>query len=170
MDFSKLFRMNIFSEYSSQILFQDQQVKAPANRANMLVNIWNNMLDNMWARYAIQYFSKQKATNTLGFSFIRLLTIYQELVCYTIFLRVKNNQHSWIFNHSLVYSLSRKSECEAAAYLIIVLVIDDDDTKTRDSTRKWIRRREEEEMYTNHVQKLLVEDIQGDDENELRII
>ena len=83
--------MNIFSEHSSQILFQNQQVKAPANRANMLVNIWTNMLDNMCARYAIQYFSEQKATNTLGFSFIRLLTIYQELVCYTIFFQVKNN-------------------------------------------------------------------------------
>ena len=91
-------------------------------------------------------------------------------VCYTIFFQAKSNQHSWIFNHSVVYSLSRMSECEAAAYLIIVLTIDDDDKKTRDSTRKWIRRREEEEMYAKHVHKLLVEDIQGDDENELRII
>ena len=53
-------------------------LKAPPNRANMLANIWTNMLTNMVARFAIPYFSKQKATNIFGFSFIRLLTIYQE--------------------------------------------------------------------------------------------
>ena len=51
-------------------------LKAPANRANMLAKIWTNMLANMLARFAVLYFSKQKATNILGFSFIRLLTIY----------------------------------------------------------------------------------------------
>ena len=44
----------------------------------MLANIWTNMLANMLARLATLYFSKQKATKILGFSFIRLLTIYQE--------------------------------------------------------------------------------------------
>ena len=39
--------------------------KAPANRANML------------ARFAMLYFSKQKATKILRFSFIRFLTFYQ---------------------------------------------------------------------------------------------
>ena len=51
-----------------------QILKALANRGNMLANIWTNML----VQFAILYSSKQKATNILGFSFIRLLTIYQE--------------------------------------------------------------------------------------------
>ena len=34
-------------------------------------------LANMLARFPRIYFSKQKATNILGFSFIRLLTFYQ---------------------------------------------------------------------------------------------
>ena len=63
-------------------------LKAPVNRVNMLANIWANMLVNMLARFAILHFSKQKATNILGFSFIRLFTIYQE------FQSVKQ-QHFW---------------------------------------------------------------------------
>ena len=59
------------------------------NRANMLANIWTNMLAYMLA------------------------------VCYTIFSQAKSNQHSWIFIHSLVDYLSRMSECDAAACLII---------------------------------------------------
>ena len=43
-----------------------RKLKASGNRANMLE----------W--FAILYFSKQKATSILGFSFIRLMTIYQE--------------------------------------------------------------------------------------------
>ena len=57
------------------------------------------MLANMLARFAILYFSKQKATIILEFSFIPLLTIYQEC------------------------------QCEAAACLIIAFMIDDDDKK-----------------------------------------
>ena len=59
------------------------------NRANMLANIWTNMLAYMLA------------------------------VCYTIFSQAKSNQHSWIFIHSLVDYLSRMSECDTAACLII---------------------------------------------------
>ena len=59
------------------------------NRANMLANIWTNMLAYMLA------------------------------VSYTIFFKAKSNQHSWIFIHSLVDYLSRMSECDAAACLVI---------------------------------------------------
>ena len=49
------------------------------------------------------------------------------------------------------------SECEAAACLVIALILDED-KKKRGPTRLWIRRREEEGMFSNLVQKLLVED------------
>ena len=51
----------------------------------------------------------------------------------------------------------RMSECEAAACLVIALILDED-KKKRGPTRLWIRRREEKGMFSNLVQKLLVED------------
>ena len=75
-------------------------------------------------------FSKQKAINILGFSFICLLTIYQEC-----------------------QSVKQQYVC-----LIIALMIDDDDKKNCGWTRKWIRRREEEKVFANLNQELLVQD------------
>ena len=69
-------------------IWESVDINAPANRANTLGNIWTNMLANMLAWFAILHFSKQKTTNILGFSFIRLLTIYQE--CQSV-----KQQHVW---------------------------------------------------------------------------